>query len=132
MQEVQDIGRPPETIEPGGGGGAGEVGESGDHPGAVYGNGGDGVQNYINGTGHYWAGGGGGGTWNSSRGGNGGNGGGGGGGHAAGANSVGGTGGAGSMQVLLAEQILRRQEVQGVQTLVEALEAAVKMFMQAM
>ena len=63
----------------GGGGGASEVGESGDHPGAVYGNGGDGVQNYINGTGHYWAGGGGGGTWNSSRGGNGGNGGGGGG-----------------------------------------------------
>ena len=36
------------------------------------------------------------------------------------------------MQVLLAEQILRRQEVQEVQTLVAALEAAVKMFMQAM
>ena len=36
------------------------------------------------------------------------------------------------MQVLLAEQILHQQEVQEVQTLEVAPEAAVKMFMQVM
>lgn len=63
----------------GGGGGASEVGET---PSATLdGAGGDGIQNYINGTGHYWAGGGGGGSWQGSRdGGDGGKGGGGGGG----------------------------------------------------
>ena len=66
----------------GGGGGAGAAGSAapscGPAPGYRAGNGGIGIQNNINGTNHYWAGGGGGGS-NCGAGGNGGNGGGGGG-----------------------------------------------------